>query len=135
MIVYYDVDSNKNNNRRFKMWYITIANDATHYSSGTQLATIGVEHILYNPKNNRWFSGYVDLSHMKSGDRVELRVYVLVKSADGDYYVEHYVNTYTDVQTYPLIYIPICLSDSGWKLTLKQTEGTSRTFDWNVYES
>ena len=72
---------------------------------------------------------------MKSGDRVELRVYVLVKSAAGDYYVEHYVNIYTDVQTYPLIYIPICLSDSGWKLTLKQTEGTSRTFDWNVYES
>ena len=66
----------------------------THYSSGTQLATISVEHILYNPTSNRWFSGYVDLSHMKSGDRVELRVYVLVKSAAGDYYVEHYVNIY-----------------------------------------
>jgi hypothetical protein len=108
---------------------------ATQSSSGTQFAIIGVEHILYNPKNNRWFSGYVDLSHMKSGDRVELRVYVLVKSVAGDYYVEHYVNIYTDVQTYPLIYIPICLSISGWKLTLKQTEGTGRTFDWNVYES
>ena len=78
--------------------------------SGTQFAIIGVEHILYNPKNNRWFSGYVDLSHMKSGDRVELRVYVLVKSVAGDYYVEHYVNIYTDVQTYPLYihpYLPI----------------------------
>jgi len=102
---------------------------ATHSSSGTQLATIGVEYILYNPTSNKWFSGYVDLSHMKSGDRVELRVYVLVKSADGDYYVEHYVNTYTNVQTYPLIYIHVYLSDSGWKLTLKQTAGTSRTFD------
>jgi hypothetical protein len=112
-----------------------LATTATHSSSGTQLATISVEHILYNPTSNRWFSGYVDLSNMKSGDRVELRVYVLVNSADGDYYVEHYVNIYTDVQTYPLIYIPICLSDSGWKLTLKQTEGTGRTFDWNVYES
>jgi len=34
---------------------------ATHSSSGTQFAIIGVEHILYNPKNNRWFSGYVEI--------------------------------------------------------------------------
>jgi Hypothetical methyltransferase len=43
-----------------------LATTATHSSSGTQLATISVEHILYNPTSNRWFSGYVDLSNMKS---------------------------------------------------------------------
>jgi hypothetical protein len=106
----------------------------THLSSGAQLATIGVEHALYNPTCNKWFSGYVDLSNMKSGNRVELRVYVLVKTA-GSPYVQYYVIKYTGAQTYPLVYIPLYLSDSGWKLTLKQTSGTGKTFDWNVYET
>jgi hypothetical protein len=104
-------------------------------SGGTQLATIGVEHTLYNPTINRWLSGYVDLSKMRSGDTVELRVYVLVKRADGAEYVQHYFNTYTGEQTYPLTYIPIYKSDCGWKLTLKQIEVMGRTYDWNVYES
>jgi hypothetical protein len=100
----------------------------THSSSGTQLATISVEHTLYSPTSNKWFSGYVDLSNMKSGDRVELRVYVLVKTAAGGAYVQYYVSKYTGTQTYPLIYIPLYLSDNGWKLTLKQTSGTGKTF-------
>jgi hypothetical protein len=107
----------------------------THSSSGTQLATISVEHTLYSPTSNKWFSGYVDLSNMKSGDRVELRVYVLVKTAAGGAYVQYYVSKYTGAQTYPLVYIPLYLSDNGWKLTLKQTSGTGKTFDWNVYET
>ena len=107
----------------------------TQSSSGTQLATIGVEHILYNPTCNKWFSGYVDLSNMKSGDRVELRVYVLVKTAAGGAYVQYYASKYTGTQTYPLVYIPLYLSDIGWKLTLKQTSGTGKTFDWSVYET
>ena len=76
----------------------------THSSSGAQLATIGVEHTLYNPTCNKWFSGYVDLSNMKSGDRVELRVYVLVKTAAGSPYVQYYVSKYTGAQTSPSIH-------------------------------
>ena len=65
-------------------------------------------------------------------DRVELRVYVLVKTAAGSPYVQYCVSKYTCAQTYPLVYIPLYLSDSGWKftyyllLTLNRRQGQLR---------
>src|SRR5215212_2215756 len=102
-------------------------------SNGTQTATVGVEHTLYNPTANKWFSGYVDLTNMASGDTTEIRVSAIIKTAGS--YILYYMNSYSGAQTYPLIYIPPFPSDIGWKLTLKQTAGTGRTYDWRVYES
>jgi hypothetical protein len=101
-------------------------------SSGTQTATINTEHTLYNPTTNKFFTGYVDLTNMASGDTVELRVYVIAKTAGA--YILYYVQTYTDVQTNKLVYVAPLPSDIGWKLTLKQTAGTGRTYDWRVFE-
>jgi hypothetical protein len=102
-------------------------------SSGTQTATINTEHTLYNPTTNKWFSGYIDLTNMASGDTTILTVYVITKTAGS--YITYYQATYSGAQTYPLIYFPPLPSDIGYKLTLKQTVGTGRSYDWRVYET
>jgi hypothetical protein len=102
-------------------------------SSGTQTAIIGTEHTLYNPTTNKWFSGYVDLTNMQAADTVELRIYVISKTAGS--YILYYMSSYSAVQTYPLIYFAPLPSDIGYKLTLKQTAGTGRAYDWRVYET
>jgi len=101
-------------------------------SSGTQTAVIGTEHTLYNPITSRYFTAYIDLTNMTSTDTVEIRVYVIAKTAGS--YILYYMSSFSGVQSNPLLYIPSMPSDIGYKLTLKQTAGTGRAFDWKVYE-
>lgn len=101
-------------------------------SSGTQTATINTEHTLYNPTTSKFFTGYIDLTNMTSTDTVEIRVYLIVKTAGS--YILYNIATYAGAQTTPLVYIPSLPSDIGFKLTLKQTAGTGRTYDWRIYE-
>ena len=101
-------------------------------NSGTQTAVIGTEHTLYNPTTSKYFTGYIDLTNMVAGDTVEIRVYLIVKASGA--YIQYYVATYSDAQTNDLVYIPALPSDIGYKLTLKQTAGTARTYDWRCFE-
>jgi hypothetical protein len=102
-------------------------------ASGTLTAIIGTEHTINNPTGSKWYSAYVDTTNMASGDTTEVRVYLLVKVAGS--YIQFYVQTFTNSQTpNQLVYIPPFPSDLGYKLTLKQTAGTGRNYDWRVYE-
>ena len=101
-------------------------------SNGSQTATLTTEHTLYNPTTSKFFSGYVDLTNMTSGDTTEIRVYAIAKTAGS--YILYYMASYSGAQTTPLVYIPPMPSDIGWKLTLKQTVGTGRSYDWKIFE-
>lgn len=101
-------------------------------STGSQTAVITTEHTLYNPTTSKFFTGYIDLTNMASGDTTEIRVYLIVKSAGS--YIQYYVQTYSGAQTNKCVYIPPLPSAYGWKLTLKQTAGTGRIYDFTVYE-
>lgn len=101
-------------------------------SNGTQTAVIGTEHTLYNPTTNKFFSALIDLTNMQANDIVEIRVSLIAKIAGA--YIQYYMESYSGVQTNPLVYIPNIASDIGFKLTLKQTAGTGRTYDWKVFE-
>lgn len=101
-------------------------------SSGSQTAVIGTEHIIYNPITSRYFTAYIDLTNMTVTDTVEIRVYVIVKTAGS--YIQYFLSSYSGVQTNPLVYIPSMPSEIGLKITLKQTAGTGRVFDWKCYE-
>lgn len=57
--------------------------------NGTQTAVINTEHTLSNPTGSKWYSGYIDLTNMASGDNTEIRVYVLVKTAGS--YIQYYL--------------------------------------------
>jgi hypothetical protein len=101
-------------------------------SNGTQTAVIGTEHTLYNPTTNHWFSGIIDLTNMASGDTTEIRVYLIAKTSGS--YIQYFMQSFQNAQTSPLLHIPSLPSDIGWKLTLKQTAGTGRAYDWKVFE-
>ena len=101
-------------------------------TNGTQTATITTEHTLTTQTGNKFYTAYIDLTNMASGDTVEIRVSIIVKSAGS--HILYYLGTYTGAQTNPLVYIPSLPSDISWKLTLKQTAGTGRTYDYRVYE-
>jgi hypothetical protein len=101
-------------------------------ANGTQTASIGTEHTLSNPVTNKFFTAYVDLTNMAAADVVEIRVSMIVKVAGS--YIQYFLQTYSGVQTDPIVYIPPLPSDIGYKLTLKQTAGTGRTYDWKIFE-
>ena len=101
-------------------------------ANGTQSATVTTEHTLTTQTGNKFYMAYVDLTNMAAGDIVEIRVSLIIKSAGS--HILYYLGTYSGVQGNPLVYIPTLPSDISWKLTLKQTTGTSRNYDWRVLE-
>lgn len=99
-------------------------------ASGTQAATIGVEHTLDTETNVSTYVLVVDCNNMASGDTLELRA--KVKTLTGSTERLAYIETLIDAQSEPVfISIPI---PTAWscKFTLKQTAGTGRSFDWSV---
>jgi hypothetical protein len=105
-------------------------------SSGTQTATIGTEHTIYDTAAAASWEFGVDLSIMASGDVLELRAYKLFKTGGTRRVVVYQM--FVDAQPADLagtVSIPITcgLTDSGAvRFTLKQTAGTGRAFDWEV---
>lgn len=105
-------------------------------SSGTQTATVGTEHTLYDTPAAATWQLFVDTSNLAAGDELELRVYKMAKSG-GTRLVTYYAKIDGAQVTDDLgkISVPIScgLTDSGAiRFTLKQTLGTSRNFDWEV---
>jgi hypothetical protein len=108
-------------------------------ASGTQTAVIGTEHVLRDETGNegKAFDAHIDLGNMVAGDTLELRVYT--KAITGGTLRRAYYAKYVDSQDSepayrsPIVYIPALTVAKEWKLTLKQTAGTGRTFDWTIY--
>ena len=72
--------------------------------------------------------GYIDLSNMDEEDVLVLRIYVKIRP-DGDY-VPYYTETFTGKQEPPALYVLPRLSGYGFKLTLQQTSGFYKNFDY-----
>lgn len=73
-------------------------------------------------------SGWVNLAPMQAADQVKIRYYVKLSPA-GDY-VKYDEATYTDAQTSPGIYLTPKESRYGVKITIEQTAGPSRGFEY-----
>jgi hypothetical protein len=74
-------------------------------------------------------SGSVDLQEMEAGDIVILRQYMKLKK--GGAYKKYGEETYTGAQTLPVIYFPQKTSDVALKVTLHQTAGVLKSFDYS----
>ena len=105
----------------------------TLMGSGTQASVIGTEHTLYDLTTNEGqvVDGLVDLGNMASGDTTEIRLYMKVRSAGTLRQI--YYKSYSGAQSSPIIYVPSITQAKEWRLTLKQTAGVSRNYDWAVY--
>lgn len=110
----------------------------TAASTGTQTATIGTEHTLFDtgsaPNTAGTYTLHVDCNAMAAGDVLELRIYQMVLTS-GTRRVA-YIQRYFDAQSADdqiKLSVPISneLTDSGaLRFTLKQTAGTGRAYPW-----
>lgn len=106
-------------------------------NSGSQTATIDTEHVLVSLTTNKSFFGYVDNSNVIAGDRTELRTKVEIKAAAGVIEFVKDIIIGEDIVSgaiTKLWYFFPTPSDIKFELTLKQTDGTGRVYDWRVFE-
>lgn len=106
-------------------------------TDGSQSATVTTEHTLATITSANVFQLLVDVSAMTSAsgtdDRVELREYMKARSGGTERLVKVY--TLTGAQSELTVMTPPRVSAISIKYTLKQTQGTSRTFEWAVYQA
>lgn len=98
------------------------------FQDGTIMAD-GTEQVLVEYTNVGRIMGYLDLSNMQSGDTLVIRQYM--KVVDGGSYKKYAEESYSSVQTIPVIYLTPKESDIGMKITIQQTAGVLRSFDYN----
>jgi hypothetical protein len=117
----------------------------TTESSGTQAATIGTEHTLATITTAKVLVLEVNTRNMVEGttpDLLELRVYVKVLTGDANSWLAYsasYVGDQGDsaapgssaLGEIIKVSIPIPSMFSA-AFTLKQTQGTGRSYDWSV---
>lgn len=97
---------------------------------GIALTLTAVEQALITTSDNKSHvvTGQIDLSNMIAGDVVEVRQYMMVKSAGT--FIAYADEVYSGVQTLPLLNISTKKGKYGIKVTIKQTTGTFRTVDY-----
>lgn len=76
--------------------------------------------------------GYVDLSNMQAGDTIVIREYM--KIAPGGNYIKYAEETYSGAQTIPLLHILTKPARYGLKVTLQQTGGTNRNYQYQFFK-
>jgi len=108
-------------------------------ASGTATASVGTEVTVADLTSSQGhvLDAFLDLRNMASGDTVVIKLYQMAISGGtlSRVYYQKFVNVQDDAGNLksPLLYIPAMTATAEWKLTLTQTAGTARTFDYAVY--
>lgn len=100
--------------------------------SGTLTATVGTEHFLgTDPKTNAAVAQlFVDLSNMQAGDVTEIRIYAAVLGGGTPRVVELW--TAVGAQGRPVFVSPPIIFTANWRVSIRQTAGTGRSYDWSI---
>lgn len=104
-------------------------------TSGAQAATVTTEHTLATVTDARVLQASVDITDLVNGatpDILEMRLYSKARTGDTERLVK--VWSFIGAQSELLWFSPPLISPHYYKLTLKQTQGTSRTFEWAISE-
>ena len=100
--------------------------------SGTLTAT-GSEQTIREITRVGKVQGYIDFTNMVSGDAVIIRTYAKIKSG-GSYVLQGNKNIYGTQYTPKLMQIyEFPTPQYGFKITLEQTDGTNRSYDWMLF--
>jgi len=91
----------------------------------------GTEQTVVEVTTIGTLEGYIDLANMQAGDSVTIREYVRMKS--GGTYRLYDDATYTDAQTKPALHIVKLPTRYGLRVTLEQTAGVNRDYDYNFF--
>jgi hypothetical protein len=96
---------------------------------GTVVAD-GTEQVVVECLELARLVGYIDLGEMSPGDTVVIRQYMRLKP--GGRFKVYESETYTGPQTdKPIVYVKPKESDYGVRVTLQQTSGVFKSFDYN----
>jgi hypothetical protein len=102
-------------------------------ASGSATPTLGAETTLASATalgQGGTFLPQVDLSNMADGDVTEIRIYNQANSLS--LLVEEISLSFANGQTDLMPPLPATPATIGWKLTIKQTAGTARAYQWAV---
>jgi len=88
-----------------------------------------LDEVTDNPP--RFLEGYIDLTNMASGDTIVIRQYIKIASAGA--YVKYAEETYSGVQSLPLLYVVSKSGRYGIKITAQQTAGTYRQLTYQFF--
>ncbi|MEM2587948.1 MAG: hypothetical protein QXV23_06575 [Candidatus Bathyarchaeia archaeon] len=104
----------------------------THLGSGNFKAS-SEERTVFEFMRDEPFtlSGYINLKNMVDGDTVVIREYIKT-ALDVDYTLYH-EETYYGKQTTPILYISKRPAMKGIKITIQQTSGEPKYFQWEFY--
>jgi len=102
----------------------------TSVGSGSQSATLDTEHTLDTETGAGVYVLVVDTNNMVDGDVLILRI--KTKNKSGSTSRLAYQATYANAQTEINKYSPAIPVDTEIICTLEQTDGTGRSFDWNL---
>lgn len=99
---------------------------------GSQTAVISTEHTLSTITDAGSYVLGVDMSNMVLGDKLTLRIKTKIRSVGTTRttYIANYAN---NQGTFNTLSIPIA-SPHEFIATLEQTDGTGRTFNWEITE-
>ena len=75
--------------------------------------------------------GHIDLFNMQAGDTVVIKEYIMLKT--GGTYRLYDSATYSNAQAKPNIHVVKLPAKYGVKVTLQQTAGVNRTYDYNFF--
>jgi len=108
--------------------------------TGDTLTADGSEQVVYEQASPAaiWSPAviHIDLTNMAANDVITVREYIKIKSG-GDYLLLD-IKEYSNAQTRKVIPVsPVGRKNRwGYKVSLEQTAGTNRTYDWEViYEA
>lgn len=105
---------------------------ATQESSGTQSATVTTEHTLATITTAKTFALKVDIAALAAGEYVELKVYHKALSGGTSRVAWEGIYSWLDASMNPIVISPPSLAPVEFKATLKQLNGTGRSFPWAV---
>lgn len=95
------------------------------------LTADGTEQTVVEMTTLGELEGWIDLANMAGGDTVVIKSYARIKS--GGTYRLHASATYTGVQSSPALHVAKLPARHGLKITLQQTAGTNRDFDYTFF--
>lgn len=99
-------------------------------SFGTLSAT-GAEDDIRESTEEGKLHCLIDLTAMQAGDSITVRQLMKIKAAGS--YIKYAEESYSDVQALPMLYVVTKPSKHGIKVTLEQTAGTNRDYDWETF--
>ena len=76
--------------------------------------------------------GFIDLANMQSGDGITIKEYIKLKS--GGTYRLYDSASYSGAQSLPALHVVKLPAKYGAKVTLEQTAGTNRDYDYNFFK-